>query len=676
MICYRQTRGLLNCTRWRSAPLRRVLPSFALPRSPLNPSSGEALAYRPLATGAAAFKSYDDVFSKHIQEYYQESDDEKYIDKTMRNDVEQIRENELLVAKYLQMIAHDPFVEPGNFLKMFHLVALTNYPLMQLKIDHPQEYSKIPLLGMNCIKRMNFKELGALAKCLSELRQQKLQMINSLRNMIVNECADRVRNAKSLDNAIDYFDVCFEIFDEAFADNPIYDTFTNFFLQHLEEASADHLVRIMHYSSLRNRSSSPELVENALQRVSQVADEMSFIQCVIIANSVVKSGMDLNANAPFLPRLSSLLADLVEEEDSEYTSLQVTGVLKVVECFRMSRYKDDQVVRNIEQFVTIVNPNLLDCKSITTLLAFFASCRYNPVIFAHLEALLIREVDTDSSQLSIPSLARVLWSFSSTGHQCSQRMLDIANTDLRMHVQLTGVRGNLPKVADALLSLNMMGGADLALCREVMALADQRTTSYQGSVKRKLTSRLQSLAWGLSIEHPHAFSTDAFPDVELGGQTQQRPQLQLLTQLLAERCGGALSCRLQVPVPALPSASAYICVGEAGDSPSAQLGSAESSGLSSADESELNSAGTLVECVKRLGGRVFVEVLDGYSTVKCVCEDGGESRQPTGAMKYKLKLMDKLNIKYVVVDGYALNEENCLRLLSDCLNRKENCSSK
>ena len=427
-------RALLSGALWRGVQRRAActtLPSAALP-----PPDWRSVAVRRVSSSAPARK-FGDIFTKHVTDYYQEPGD-RFIDKTLRNDVEQVKQNELLVSKYLLMIAHDPYVAPDNFLKMFHLMALTNYPLMQLKMDYPKEYGMIHLLAMNCTKRMNYDQLGNFAKCLAELRQQKVKMIDTLRNMIVNECADRVRKAQSVAEGIDYFDVCFEIFGEAFSANPIYETFTIFFAQHLEEASVDHLVRIMHYASLQSKSINAQLVDKALQRVNEVADEMNFIQCVIIANAIMKSGMDFNSNTVFLPRLSSLLSDLVDEEDSEYTSLQVAGMLKVVECFRLARYKDDAVVNNVEKFVAKVNPNLLDIKDSTTFLAYFASCRYNEEIFTQLEKHIIAQVETDSCQLTVPSLARMLWAFSSTGHACSQKLLAIANTDLKMHVKLQG----------------------------------------------------------------------------------------------------------------------------------------------------------------------------------------------------------------------------------------------
>lgn len=380
-------------------------------------------------------------------------------------------EQDQLIPKYLISIATDPEVNHENILKIFQLYASSHRPLMQEKIDFPQQFNALLPVAEQSLKYMTFSELKQLGASLSAIRNQKLSLVNSLINSLCQECSARL-NAQniSLSLSIQYFEVIFEIYGNGITGKDYYETFLDLFLSGLNEANDKELLQIMLYSTLSQKHAHLELVNNCMKKIDSTIDSIPLVACGIMANSLIRSGMKLDAQMPILPKMIKKLINEMNSKSSR-SVLDVLSIASIVELLRLSRYfKDQKLIEAIETFILKCNDDYLDDNTLPQFVAFLANQNYNKEAFTKVENILMEKLQDDTGTfIPLASMARIMWAFSTCDHRCSRQFVELLFGDLHSQVASQKTQTNFLKFTDIITSLAIMGHYDYDLCEEVFA---------------------------------------------------------------------------------------------------------------------------------------------------------------------------------------------------------------
>jgi len=297
----------------------------------------------------------------------------------------------------------------------------------------------------------------------------------------------------------------------------------------------------------------------------------------------------------------------------------------------------------------------MDVQSMTVFLAYLASHDYNEEAFVLMENKIVEDITGDLGRWKVHDMARILWSFSSTAHQCSESFIKLVSQELQRHLQSLGARGNLLKTGDALKSLVILGSTPLPCCRHMLRMEG---STYSGYQKKKLAATVSQLQWLLAIEHPLEFQRPStlIASVE-EKQLLQRPLLLQLQKLLLSISPKSVNVSIQVPVGGLSSASVCIVPNAmfqdqrraSLEDQSGDLSKDETDTLSKDDTEALSPASRELRlALGHLSDVVAVEAIDGYSCVNMLSQPA--TRRQNGATRCKLRLMRALNIQYVLVE--------------------------
>ena len=436
--------------------------------------SMSTLGQRRFSTSCHASK-FQDILSQQVNLYFKNQQRPEEIDKKIIEDSDSV---EQYIPKYLVTIASDPFINSDNILTLFKIYASMGRPLMQDKIEYPEQFKALLPVTEQSLKEMSYTELKQLAGYLSLLRNQKLSMINTLINAISGECSSRLHKpGVSLNKGIEYFEIPLDIYGNGIASKSYYEDYQIFFCNHLDEASSDELLKIMHYSTVSQKTVHAPLVEKCLKLIEDKIETSSFNCCGIIANSVMRSNFKLTNKLSILPSLAKQLIENIRTS-SKWSELDIISLTSITELLRLSRYFDAQIMLSIETFISKCDVSQLTNDMIPSLLAYMTNYRYNPEVFQKVENVLIENLKKES--ISLSNLARILWSFSTCDHRCSQKFVDIIFGELHSQIIAGKTDNNLFKFTDILLSLALMGHFDAKMC--TTALKSEKERGYSGKL--------------------------------------------------------------------------------------------------------------------------------------------------------------------------------------------------
>lgn len=545
---------------------------------------------------------------------------------------------ERLISRYLIAIATEPLVNSKNIVEVFDLYARTGRPLVQDMHNFPEEFMRLIPVSEQGLAAMTYSDLHHLARSLSFLRNQDLKMVHRLIKAVCHECSTRVKHV-SFQEGIKYFEIVHHF---NATRQPFYAIFSEYFSQHMDEASEKDLVKLMHYCTQKRKTSDADLVQKALNRLEDSLDSISFVTLGIVAGSVAKSGLKLSSDLPLLQRIVPVLVARIAE-DTEWTGLEMYAFHSMINLFRLARFIDDDVTSAVEHFLLTCEDSCLDAQVIPEFIAFLAGRSYHREVFARVEHLVLLLLKSNvSATPRLQDFARILWAFSSTDHKCSEEFVSLVFANLHSFSSLEYTNNNFLKFVDGLQSLAMMGHIDRHITPLAFEPLKGRARGYKGPLFTKLEKRLVVLRQCLTIVAPELslplIETSSAPS-DLSLELQQRPVLSTLFDQLKHlnECSkdGAVVF-LACPISTVNVAS--VCINT--KAATAALTSPKNKCSDTIDEQ-------LLHVCSKLGSNVSIEVLDRTCTMKDV-QQGSRS---TGLVSFKTRLLKKVGWKHIFVSG-------------------------
>ena len=357
------------------------------------------------------------------------------------------------IKRLLLVIAHNPEVKADDILRLFSLFVSSQLPVLQQLISDKVLLKDISARVMDSLCMMNVRELQQLATSLKKLKNQRVEFLHRIINNIATQCDTRAKEA-DLSHALQLFDVLMILYENRIPKRREFDTFMSIFETKVNVAQPHELVQILHYIGIgKTKKLSKEFAEKAMKKLEPDFNSLNFCDVGIAAAGIFKSGVALDTSSAFVTKTARCFAVRMKEH-SVLSDLESYALVSMIKLLRVARYEDAGILSGLSKFILGSSDTNFTPQVIPHILSFYANLRiYEENIFTKLERLIHEQFQQESSSVRVRDIARLMWCFSYTGHECSSDFLTLIEKMLLSYANGPVITKHSHYLSDSLLSL-------------------------------------------------------------------------------------------------------------------------------------------------------------------------------------------------------------------------------